>query len=96
MYIYIYIYVYNVICYLYMYFCILICIFALDSKSDVDVDYGDYSFSRYISIAAELDVLNRPDDNNFRLLMCQTMVKFPQLVESKSRDVLPLFFTFLR
>ena len=72
------------------------CYFVLDSKPELEMDYGDYTFAQYISNASEVDSLSRPDDNSFRLLMCEAMGKFPQLVESKSRDVLPIFFIFLR
>ena len=35
------------------------------------------------------------DYNNFRTQMWKTMQLFPQLCESKSRDLVPLFLKFL-
>ena len=39
---------------------------------------------------------NRVDHHNFRLLLWKTMVKFPLLVEARSRQVIPLFLDFIR
>ena len=39
---------------------------------------------------------NRADHYNFHLLIWQAMSGFPEIVEPKSRDVIPLFFQFLR
>ena len=39
---------------------------------------------------------NRVDRHNFRLLLWKTMAKFPQIVEARSRQVVPLFLEFVR
>ena len=39
---------------------------------------------------------NRVDRHNFRLLLWKTMATFPQIVEARSRQVVPLFVEFIR
>lgn len=70
--------------------------FTLEAKADFQANSGSHMFSHYISTASKVNALTRPDESNFCLLLCQALEKFPQLAESKSRDIVPLFFTFLR
>ena len=57
---------------------------------------GSGIIEKYRPLASETDALSRSDRNNLCLLLCQTMEEFPLIVEARSRDVVPLFLTFLR
>ena len=39
---------------------------------------------------------SRVDHANFRYLLWKAMAEFPEVVEQRSRDIVPLFFRFLR
>jgi hypothetical protein len=38
---------------------------------------------------------DKPDYNNYRLLLWRTMTEFPEICETKNRDISPFFLTFL-
>lgn len=42
------------------------------------------------------DTAEKPDEVNFRFYLWKSMHLFPQLCEKKNRDVVPLFFDFIR
>lgn len=42
------------------------------------------------------DTAEKPDEANFRFYLWKSMHLFPELSEKKNRDLVPLFFDFIR
>lgn len=42
------------------------------------------------------DTAEKPDEVNFRFYLWKSMHLFPELCEKKNRDLVPLFFDFIR
>ena len=53
-------------------------------------------FQRQLALCSGAREDNRVDRHNFRLLLWKTMAKFPQIVEPRSRQLVPLFLDFVR
>jgi hypothetical protein len=61
---------------------ILLCYFIL----------GDFLL---VFFSKQNELADKPDYNNYRLLLWKTMTEFPEICETKNRDISPLFLTFL-
>ena len=64
-----------------------------DGTDDEDEDESDDVLSTEI---VRLSSKDRPDVNNFRQLLWKAMARFSRVAEAKSKELVPLFFTFLK
>lgn len=57
----------------------------------------DDSFRQlFVESCRSHDTAEKPDEVNFRFYLWKSMHLFPELCEKKNRDVVPLFFDFIR
>lgn len=74
-------------------------IVCLDRNDDVnfqgDGALKEFFYRQFLSSVGPRED-NRVDKHSFQLLLWKTMAKFPEIVEPRSRQVVPLFLDFFR
>ena len=67
-----------------------------DESSDLAAGDSDMLFVQYATLSRTSGAYKSQNRTTFCVLMCRAMEHFPEIVEWKSADIVPLFLRFFR
>lgn len=67
-----------------------------EEEEDEPMEEDDSLKQLFVESCRSHDTAEKPDEVNFRFYLWKSMRLFPELCEKKNRDLVPLFFDFIR